>query len=166
MHRSYYIVPPTWPLLSPTPHPVCSQPHQVSRLAASEVTASVLYSSVNDASFHAFYNLHYQSLCHCHNFQSILLIFLVSQSQIGSMRLPSLCQKLCHWAKLNYVYLVACISEYHLHGAYQECMMMSFKKNDVIMHSCAYTCNLKGTAHALCTSIGVCAIIGEVYMHG
>ena len=45
MHRSYYTVPPTWPPLSPTPHPVCSQPHQVSRLEASEVTASVLYSS-------------------------------------------------------------------------------------------------------------------------
>ena len=50
MHRSYYTVPPTWPLLSPTPHPVCSQPHQVSRLAAPEVTASVLYSSVLSAS--------------------------------------------------------------------------------------------------------------------
>ena len=76
MHRSYYTIPPTWPPLSPTLHPVCSQPHQVSRLAAPEVTASVLYSSVNGASFHACCNLHYQSLCHCYNFQSILLVFL------------------------------------------------------------------------------------------
>ena len=76
MHRSCYTIPPTWPPLSPTLHPVCSQPHQVSRLAAPEVMASLLYSSVNDASFHACYNLHYQSLCHCCNFQSILLIFL------------------------------------------------------------------------------------------
>ena len=104
MHRSYYTVPPTWPPLSPTLHPVCSQPHQVSRLAAPEVTASVLYSSVNDASFHACYNLHYQSLCHCRNFQSILLIFLVSQSHEGWLHetsfslakiLPSVRTQLC-----------------------------------------------------------------------
>ena len=34
MHRSCYTIPPTWPPLSPTPHPVCSQLHQVFRLAA------------------------------------------------------------------------------------------------------------------------------------
>ena len=121
MHRSYYTIPPTWPPLSPTPRPVCSQPHQVSRLAAPKVTASVLYSSV---SFHACCNLHYQSLCHCCNFQSVLLI-LFSLSKT--------------WAKLNYVYyIVACIAEYYLHSV--------------------YTCNPKGTAHALCTSTGVCAV--------
>ena len=165
MHRSYYTVPPTWPPLSPTPHPVCSQPHQVSRLAGPEVTASVLYSSVNDASFHACYNLHYQSLCHCHNFQSILLIFLVSQSHEEwlhetSFSLPKTLPlgqtQLCLVSCMHFrIPLAWCI--------YQECMMMSFLKNDVIMRSCAYTCNLKGTAHALCTSIGVCAIRGGIY---
>ena len=34
MYRSCYTIPPTWPPLSPAPHPVCSQLHQVSKLAA------------------------------------------------------------------------------------------------------------------------------------